>query len=385
MLWISSTSAMSTRNQVLLLSVAILAVGQISLAAPGPQAQNQQPAGRPAAKAPASQPGARPQTAPAQAGTQPNPAQPVQPKPAQPVTTPPRKPAPASGGEKIPPPQEISGSQLQTRDGVSLSATFYPGTKNKDSVPVLLLHNWKSSRKEFAVLAPELQKKGCAVLVPDLRGHGASTSQIVMGRGAPREEKLDAAKFRSLDFGNIAVHDMAALRGFLVKKNNDEELNLNKLVIVGSEMGAAVAIVWAAYDWAVPNYEHAGIKQGQDVKALVLVSPKWSYTGINTDDVLNVRGPSPVRDRLSVMLLVGGDDSKRLRDVERIEAKFVLTRPQPEALAERKVLLVPPFPTELQADKLLTFPRFNLPAFICRFIEDRVINDEPDAVWMEHR
>ena len=56
-----------------------------------------------------------------------------------------------------------------------------------------------------------------------------------------------------------------------------------------------------------------------------------------------------------------------------------------EALAERKVLLVPPFPTELQAEKLLNYPRFNLPLFICRFIEDRVINDWPEAAWMEHR
>lgn len=252
-------------------------------------------------------------------------------------------------------------------------------------MPVLLLHNWKSSRKEFAVLAPELQKKGCAVLVPDLRGHGESTTQIVAGRGRVREEKLDPTKFRANDYTNMARHDMGALRSFLVKKNNDGELNLNKLVIVGSEMGAAIAMVWAAYDWTVPNYEHAGIKQGQDVKALVLISPRWSYTGLDTSNILNARGFSAVRDRLSIMLLVGGDDSRTLRDVERLESKLVLNRPQPENLAERTVLLVPPFPTTLQAEKLLNFPRFNLPMFICKFIEDRVINDESDAVWMKQR
>lgn len=360
----NGTMILWTRGGILLLTLALLGVGQVSLAGPRPRPQTQQPPTRPPAAQPATS--TRPATNPRAA----------------------RPPARgASRGEKLPDPEEISGSQLQTRDGVALTATFYPAPKEKgkDAVPVILLHNWKSSRKEFAVLAPELQKRGCAVLAPDLRGHGESTTQYVPGRGGMREEKLDASKFNKADFERIALHDMAALRSFLVKKNNDGELNLNKLVIVGSEMGASIAIAWAAYDWAVPNYEHAGIKQGQDVKALVLISPEWSYRGLDTTKVFNARGISPVRDRLSIMLLVGGENSRRLRDVERLESRFVFNRPQPEPLAERKVLLVPPLPTELQAEKLLNYRRFNIPAFICRFIEDRVINDEPDAVWMEHR
>jgi pimeloyl-ACP methyl ester carboxylesterase len=353
MFWTNTTTTVHTRNWLLILTVALLGLSQVSVSAgPRPRPRPQQQAAR------------SPQRPPAQAN---RPAPPVRP------------------GDKLPEPEEIGGAQLRTSDGVSLSATFFPGTNEKESVPVLLLHNWKSSRKEFAVLAKELQKKGCAVLVPDLRGHGASTSQIVAGRGRAREETLDASKFRTNDYAAMARYDMAALRSFLVKKNNDGELNLNKLVIVGSEMGAALATVWAAYDWSLPNYEHAGIKQGQDVKALVLISPRWSYTGLDASKVLNLKGISPVRDRVSIMLLVGGDDSRKLRDVERIEAKFVLNRPQPENLAERTVLLVPPFPTTLQAERLLNFPRFNIPMFICKFIQDRVINDEPDAVWMKHR
>ena len=361
MFWTNESTTMWNRGWVLVLSVALLGlIHSASDAAPRPRPQQAPPAARAPQRPAATQPNRPP--------------------------TPPRRPAPAARpSEKLPEPEEISGAQLRTNDGVSLSATFYPGTNEKESVPVLLLHNWKSSRKEFAVLAKELQRKGCAVLAPDLRGHGESTTQIVAGRGRAREERLDASKFRTNDYTNMARHDMTALRGFLVKKNNEGELNLNKLVIVGSEMGAAIAMVWAAYDWTVPNYEHAGIKQGQDVKALVLISPRWSYPGLDTSKILNARGMSPVRDRLSIMLLVGGEDSRTLRDVERIEAKFVLNRPQPDNLADRQVLLVPPFPTTLQAEKLLNFPRFNIPMFICKFIEDRVINDEPDAVWMKHR
>jgi pimeloyl-ACP methyl ester carboxylesterase len=360
MLWTSKIRIAAKPGWAVILAAALLVLDQASIDA-GPR-----PRPRPRQRPQAAQSN-RPEASPA-------------------ASRPPARPTPpAKRGEKLPEPLEIGGSQLRTRDGVSLSATFFPGTKEKESVPVLLLHDWKSSRKEFAVLAPELQKKGCAVLVPDLRGHGASTTQIVAGRGRAREEKLDATKFRANDYTNMARYDMAALRSFLVKRNNDGELNLNKLVIVGSEMGAAIAMVWGAYDWTIPNYEHAGIKQGQDVKALVLISPRLSYTGLDTTKILSAPGASAVRDRLSVMLLVGGEDSRKLRDAQRIEAKLVLNRPQPEALAERKVLLVPPFPTELQAAKLLNYPPFKIPMFICKFIEDRVVNDEPDAAWMEHR
>jgi hypothetical protein len=85
------------------------------------------------------------------------------------------------------------------------------------------------------------------------------------------------------------------------------------------------------------------------------------------------------------MLLVGGEDSRARRDVERIEAKLVMNRPQPEPLAERKVLLVPPFPTSMQAEKLLDMPRSPLPMMISHFIEEQVIKGETDAEWMEHR
>lgn len=345
------------------------------------------PAAQPQAKQPVVQPQAKPVVQPQ---AKPPAAQPPQGKP--PAAQPPQpanRPAPgapaasARKGEKIPPPEEISGGELVTRDGVTLCATFYPGTRGKESVPVLLLHNWKSSRREFAALAPQLQQMGCAVLVPDLRGHGASTRKVEVYRGKPREVKLDAAKFRATEFAEIATLDMAALRGFLLNKNNAEQLNLNKLVIVGSEMGAAVAILWSAYDWSLPNYEHAGIKQSQDVKALVLISPRWSYTGLDTAALLNVKGPSAVRDRLSVMILVGQGDSEKARDAERIEGKMVLNRPQPEARIERTVLRLP-FETSLQAENLLKAP-LNIPAMICRFIEERVIKGEPNAAWMKHQ
>ena len=74
--------------------------------------------------------------------------------------------------EKLPPKQEVT---LVTEDEVQLKATFWPGTEGKENVPVILLHAFRGSRQDFNVLAEFLQGKGCAVIAPDLRGHGDST------------------------------------------------------------------------------------------------------------------------------------------------------------------------------------------------------------------
>ena len=95
-------------------------------------------------------------------------------------------PAHSADEPRIPGPDEVDG--LMASDGLQLSATYYEGTNGRDSVPVILLHMSKGDRKEYAGLAPYLQRQGHAVLVPDLRGHGASTNWQGGGR------RLDGAK-----------------------------------------------------------------------------------------------------------------------------------------------------------------------------------------------
>ena len=82
------------------------------------------------------------------------------------------QPAESEKEKKIPEPKEV---ELQTEDGLKLMATYYPGIRGKETIPVVLLHMWKQSRNDYKDLAPVLQAIGCAVVVPDLRGHGDST------------------------------------------------------------------------------------------------------------------------------------------------------------------------------------------------------------------
>ena len=88
--------------------------------------------------------------------------------------------------EKILPPEDL---MLQTGDGLGLALTYYPGTKGKETIPIVLLHMWKQNRNDYKGLARVLQAVDYAVIMPDLRGHGQSTRL----RGARRDETLKAA------------------------------------------------------------------------------------------------------------------------------------------------------------------------------------------------
>ena len=88
--------------------------------------------------------------------------------------------------KEIPKPEDLV---LPTADGVQLAVTYYPGpvypgVKDKQIIPVVLLHMWKESRNDYKDLAPYLQRSGFAVIVPDLRGHGESTHV----KGARKEQ-----------------------------------------------------------------------------------------------------------------------------------------------------------------------------------------------------
>ena len=94
--------------------------------------------------------------------------------------------------EKILPPEKVT---LNAPD-MTLTATYFPGPKGKDSVPVVLLHMFKRNRNDYDALAKYLQSQGHAVLVPDLRGHGDSTTKTIAGTS----ETLDPQKFTKTDY-----------------------------------------------------------------------------------------------------------------------------------------------------------------------------------------
>ncbi len=306
------------------------------------------------------------------------------PAPQKALAVPPRPPVKAPAKPPAPPPRkdaeqpktvELTSSELRTADGVGLSATFYPSPHGKKAVPVVLLHGYQEDRSVFLPLAEFLQKQGHAVLVPDLRGHGDSREQ----RLGVATRTIDAAKMGNEQFGRMVTLDMETLKKFLLDKNNKGELNLEKLCLVGSGMGALVAVDWAALDWSWPFYP--GLKQGQYVKALVLLSPPRSFRGLTARPLLD--DPN-VRSLLSIYLIAGRKNAKAFDEIQRLHTALERFHPEPPAKEQtlsKKELMIKGFDTDLQGTKLLGTRGFITEGLIAKFIEMRL--SKQDLPWME--
>jgi pimeloyl-ACP methyl ester carboxylesterase len=250
---------------------------------------------------------------------------------------------------------------VTTSDGVVLHGMYFPGaarkgsTQAKQTTPVVMLHDFKGTRATFAPLSqallapgdPNVEHPYFAVVVVDLRGHGESTKQLT-GDGGVTD--LDPAKLGKEGLEAMAKLDMEAIRDYLVDKNDAGELNLNKLCLVGSGMGASVAVNWAAHDWSAPPL--AVGKQGQDVKGLVLISPRWSYNGLMMQEALKF---GAFKKNVAWMLIGGAQDQKAKQDLSRVQAQLEKLHPPTDknGAKQRSGLEVLALPTSLEGDVLL--------------------------------
>ncbi|MBN1395081.1 MAG: alpha/beta fold hydrolase [Pirellulales bacterium] len=277
--------------------------------------------------------------------------------------------------QKIPPPQDLV---LETGDGVQLALTYYPSFQGKQAIPIVLLHGWKQTRNEYKDLAPALQALGHAVVVPDLRGHGESTRR----KDARRDERLDAATMPPSQFALMVVEDMKAVKDFLWNKNNEGELNIDKLCIVGADMGASVALDFAWYDAVGYNYGgvyYGPLKLGRFVKALVLISPEWSFRGL---PLRRAAADPAVQSDISMLILAGKRDAKAMGGAKRIYKVFERFHPEPtgDDKLDKQTLFLGGLDTSLQGTKLLD-PRFNLGGLIADFIYRRLVKSSESQEW----
>ena len=270
---------------------------------------------------------------------------------------------------------------LETKDGFELGATYYASNLGKDAVPIVMLHDFKETRAVFNNLARELQNPesddlaSYAVFTVDLRGHG--DSKVQYGQNGQRRE-LEAQRLKAADYENMVLRDMEAVRRFLRQRNDDGELNLNKLCLIGSGMGANVAASYAAFDWSVPPL--ANVKQGQDVKALVLASPKRTIGGLSS--VRAFKHPD-VRQRISVMLLYGAQDPAASRDTKNIHKLLSKYHkpPPPDKRREMQDLFMFSIPTSLKGTRILTDRDFNVLPKLDFFLDARL--SQQDFPWIQ--
>jgi pimeloyl-ACP methyl ester carboxylesterase len=275
-------------------------------------------------------------------------------------------------GAQPPPPTDVA---VTTKDNVQLKLTYFPSTAGQDAVPVIMLHDYNETRAVFTPLALALQNPPepeaasqpkiapRAVITVDLRGHGDSKNAIAPD-GTPVE--LDASRLKPADLEAMILFDMEAVRSFLVQQNDVGALNLNKLCVLGSGMGANVAVIWAARDWAMPPL--AVRKQGQDVKALVLLSPRWNYDGLLLTNAMKF---APIQRQLAILLAYGAEDREVRKDAENMHKIFAKYHPEPppdQAQRQQDLVMIAE-KTNLQGTKLLNNSDSTLGLRIAGFIE----------------
>lgn len=367
--------AAAAAGLVLLAAVCDRAAGQIAAAAAQPAAKA---AAQPATKTPAqaatkaaSKPGA---AAPA--------TQPAKPAAAPAAPVPPAKTS-AAGKEKPreEPPPEPENFYLRTKDGWSIFCTYYGPKKGvrsgKQVVPIIMLHGWKGQGSEYADLATVLQSWGFASIVPDLRGHGRSVSRKKMD-GEDEVVKVDDLKPQDLE--NMIL-DVESVKKVLVDKNNAAELNIEMLSVIAADVGTIVAVNWAVLDWSWPMT--AAYKQGQDVKALVLLSPQQTFRRLNCNKALST---PVISQRLSVMLAVGDQQASEFGEAKRIHSRLERTRPpvEREDIMRKQDLFLIVAPTPLQGTKLLD-RALKVNAAIMTFFNWRLLMKLEDFPWTERK
>ncbi len=203
---------------------------------------------------------------------------------------------------------------LTTKDGARINITYFPSAVGKNAPVAVLLHGkggnrlaWHVGSGQIPGFAPALQANDFAVVTVDLRGHG----QNIAGDGGAgaANKKSDSQKHTARDYQAMVVGDMEAVKRFLYDEHQKEMLNMNKLAIVGAEFSTAVALNFTDLDWSKEPYDDAAnlaqrTPRGQDVRALVLVSPDATVPGLATNAAV-----TRVRNlQMPVMIGVGKQD-----------------------------------------------------------------------------
>lgn len=250
---------------------------------------------------------------------------------------------------------------IQAADGLQLALTYWPSEMLENAPVVVLVHDAHGSRQDWPMrFLTKLHEAGYAVVAPDLRGHGDSRDPrppILKPRTIPAEEEE-------------AVHlDLGAVKQFIFEENQRKRLNMGKMAMIGAGLGAHLSLLFAADDWLLPPFPDGPIgfetRRGQDVRALVLLSPVIHPGGTPTVPALDLlKNPAW---NISFLVMVGSRNPESLNVAQRVEN--VLTRP----IQNMSRAYLEPVTTRLQGTSLLqaTSPTEQ---YILAFLERRLMS-----------
>ena len=260
---------------------------------------------------------------------------------------------------------------LQTKDGMEIRAFYFPSDQKKAATTVLLVHEWEGQASPYYKLVTALNKAGCAVLAPDYRGHGGSKEYVNL-RGDKAE--LDPSKMSRKDAEAIVAMDLEKAKGFLKDENNDGYLNLNALVVIGIGEGCVLGNLWAARDWGFPSL--GSVKQGQDVKAIVMISPEKQVKGLPIEPALNDNNLL-----LLPTLIMAGAGSLEAGEARRMASRLE-ARKKRVGRGEVTGLSIQMLESDLTEAALVNDARGAIPAIVT-FVTTEVKGSDPKNPWVE--
>lgn len=194
--------------------------------------------------------------------------------------------------------------------GWPIAVTYFNST-TKDAPVLILLHDKSGNQLIWEKSAEKLRDKGFAVITVDLRKHGKSLPD-----GASEDQKLNGT-----DYKLMAMEDLEAVKAFLMTEHHAQKLNIRKLGIVAIGMSAPIALSFAGNDWLKkPHPDGATLAsrtpRGQDVRAIAMLSPESSVSGVTTTKPLQLlQNPNL---NVAMLFVVGKENKKIKRDVDKM-------------------------------------------------------------------
>ena len=257
---------------------------------------------------------------------------------------------------------------VTTPDGWTLPVQVtLPGGANEDTPVILLVHGADESRKNWESLANFLAGRGYAAVAPDLRHHGEARNP-----GVRTSDRLNANDYRAM----VGL-DLEAVKALLLDLHGRKQINVRKLGVVASEEGAPLAVQFAFNDWRKQPLPDAPVfadrtPTGQDVRAIVLMSPEDAVAGVNASAA--ARPLSDDAADIGFLIVTGDADGQDGGASDKLFNRFGGRRDDRKDRVQR-----PPLPgIPLRGVDLLRDPvGGNIKGGIANFL-DRWVRDRPD-------
>lgn len=218
----------------------------------------------------------------------------------------------------------VENMTVLTKDGASLHCTYFPSAAGRNAPVVIMLHGkggnrlaWQAPVGKGPSLAQALQSNDFAVICLDLRLHGENIAAGATG-------KSKTINVTPRDYQAMVTMDLEAVKKFIFDEHQKQTLNMNKLAIVAADFSASVAMLYTDLDWSKEPYDDAPVlaqrtPKGQDVRALVLLSPDTKVPGLNISNAA-----TRIRTlQMPVMIGVGKKDNQDKQSAKRLSEQLM--------------------------------------------------------------